>query len=254
MEKGRKIAWTVAAVSLTVLVASSLIMAWRVAQFHKEHPVTTFAFMALDSREFTYGRPIKPVKVSDDRSDAANPKVIITYGDETLSLPVAVASRWDLPGLKNYEDWLRVLRFSPRSGLTNEQFQEQLEAGKDRLAVVTRTPAPGVDPNTWGDVWKNNWVFDFYEFQPQGGWIHERLRYPTTSGARKPKEGELQENTWEFQAALLLMPQAGGIGPTRNFYGDALAAASWTLPVAAFSGLAAAMGIAFALAPRRRTK
>jgi hypothetical protein len=100
-----------------------------------------------------------------------------------------------------------------------------------------------------------NWAFDFYELMPQGGFYHEHLRYPTKTGAKKPVEGELHENTWEFQAALLLIPKGGAnIGPTRNFYGDALAAANWTLPAAAFSGLTAMLAVAFALAPRRKVR
>ncbi len=99
-----------------------------------------------------------------------------------------------------------------------------------------------------------NWVFDFYELKPEGGFpSHEQLRYPTKSGTSKPVEGELHENTWEFQAALLLMPKGGvDVGPTHNFYGDALAAASWTLPLSAFSGLVAVLSFTFAVAANRR--
>jgi hypothetical protein len=253
MEKGRKIAWATTAASLVVLVGSAWLMAERMAAFHRENPRQTFAFQPLDTRDFFFGNPKKPITIADDKSDPEHPKVIITYGQDRLELPVSIPSKYELPGLKSHEDWFRVLRFSPHTGLSPEQFQSQLDAGGDRLAIATRTPVQGVDPNTWGAVWKNNWVFDFYEFNPAGGFEHERLNYPTATGTAKPKEGELHENTWEFQAALLLMPQGGtDIGPTHNFYGDALKAASWTLPLAAFSGLVCVVSLAFAAAPRRR--
>jgi hypothetical protein len=253
MERGRTIAWTTATASLAVLAVSVTLMVRRVERFHREHPRQVFAFQPLDEREFKFAG--KPVTITDDKSDAEHPKVLVTYGEDKLEIPVSVPPKYELPGLKSHEDWMRVVRFGAASGLTPEQFQASLLEGKDRLAIVTRTPAPGVDPRTWGVAWRTNWVFDFYELMPEGGFFHERLRYPTKSGASKPVEGELHENTWEFQAALLLIPKEGAdIGPTRNFYGDALAAANWTLPAAAFSGLTAILGLAFALAPRRRVR
>jgi hypothetical protein len=252
MERSRKIAWITAAASLAVLAGSALLMAQRVARFHHDNPRQIFAFQPIDAREFAYAG--RPVAITDDKSDPDHLKLNISYGEDRLELPVSIPSKYELPGLKSHEDWLRVMRFSPHSGLTTEEFQTQLDSGKDRLAIVTRTPVQGVDPRTWGTVWKNNWVFDFYELKPQGGFEHERLNYPTKTGTAKPKEGELRENTWEFQAALLLMPRGGtDVGPTHNFYGDALAAASWTLPLAAFSGLVGVLALAFAVAPRRRS-
>jgi hypothetical protein len=251
MERSRAIAWTIALSGLAVLAASTVVMVQRVRRFHEENPRLIFAFQPVDARRFSFAG--RDITLKDDKSDPERPKLIVHYGELELPLDVTIPSRYDLPGLKSHENWLRVLRFAPRSGMTEEEFQAQIDAGKDRLAIVTRTPPAGVDPATWGSVWKKNWVFDFYEFKPDGSIEHQTLRYPTARGLKKPKEGELHENTWEHQAALQLMPNAGQTGPTRNFYGDALAAAGITLPLAAFSGLMAAFGLAFALAPRKRT-
>jgi hypothetical protein len=250
MARSRLIPWTIAAASLAGLVATSLLMAQRVAEFHEASPRQVYAFSAVDERSFMYSG--RPVTLTPDTADPAAPHLVIDYGGDVLRLPVAIPNPYELPGLKSYEDWLRVLRFVPASGMDTAQFQRSLDQGVDRLAIVTRTPVQGVDARTWGSVWKKNWVFDFYELRPEGGFAHQRLKYPTTRGIAKPKEGELRENTWEFQAALKLMPQAGGVGPTHNFYGDALEAADWTLPAAAFCGLAACFAIAFAAAPARR--
>jgi hypothetical protein len=250
-QKGRKLAAAVALLGLIVLGVSMWVMFDRVRRFHEESPRQLFAFQPIVDRAFTFeGRE---VSLTDDKADPANPKLIVRYGDHTLPLDVAVPGRYELPGLLSHTDWLRVLRFMSKSGLTEEQFQQRLNSGEDRLAIVTRTPPKGVDPKTWGSVWKKAWVFDFYEFKKDGTIEHQQLRFPSKSGTKRPIEGELHENTWEFQAALHLMPNAGQTGPTRNFYGDALAAAGWSLPVAAFAGLAACFGLAFLFAPRKRT-
>ena len=250
-DRGRTIARIVAVAGLALLAGSTYLMIKRVQRFHAENPRLIYAFQPVDERTFSFAG--RPVTLTDDKSDPQRPRLTVSYGDESITLDVTIPGRYDLPGLKSHEDWLRVLRFLPKTGFSEEEFQRQVDEGKDRLAIVTRTPPEGVDPATWGSVWKKNWVFDFYEFLPAGGFAHERLRYPTTRGIAEPKEGELHENTWQHQAALQIMPNAGKQGPTRNFYGDALAAAGIALPLAAFSGLAAALGIAFAFAPRKRT-
>jgi len=250
-DRSKKIASIVAVASLAMLGTCTYVMIKRVQRFHTENPRTVFAFQPVDQRAFSFAG--KQVSLTDDKSNPSDPKLLVNFGGEQLTLDVAIPGRYELPDLKSHQDWLKVVRFMPKSGFTEEQFHEQLNLGKDRLAIVTRTPPEGVDPSTWGSVWKTAWIFDFYELKPAGGFEHKTLRYPTTRGIATPKEGELQENTWEFQAALQLMPNAGKTGPTHNFYGDALAAAGISLPMAAFSGLAAAVGIAFAFAPRKRT-
>lgn len=255
MERSRLIAAAFAVGGLIGLGFSTGLMVKRVRAFHEANPRTVYAFQPVDSRTFTFAG--RDVSLVDDKANPDGPKLLVTYGGDSLLLDVAIPGRYELPGLKSHEDWMKVLRFLPRTGLDEAQFAAALNSGKDRLAIVTRTPPKGVDPASWGSVWKTAWVFDFYELMPQGGFFHKTLNYPTKTHGRsmeKPKEGELQENTWEFQAALQLMPQAGQVGPTHNFYGDALAAAGIALPGAAFSGLAAALGVAFVFAPRRRTE
>ncbi len=248
----RRIAAGVAIAGLLLLGFATWQLILRVQKFHHESPRLIYAFQTVDARAFTFAG--RDVTLEDDISVADAPKMHLTYGDQSVLLDVAIPPRHNLPGLKGHEDWLRVLRFVLRSGLTNEEFAAKLDAGADRLVLVTRTPPAGVDPATWGTVWKTAWVFDFYELLPDATIEHQTLAYPTTRDIAKPKEGELQENTWEFQAALQLMPNAGQAGPTHNFYGDALAAAGIMLPLAAFSGLAAALGLVFMFAPKRRTE
>jgi len=264
-QPGRRLAAILAAVGILGLAVSGTLMARRVGAFHAASPRVVYAFQPVDERAFTYaGRPVTiedepapPPSADGVASGSPSPYLIVRYGDETLRLRVLIPRRHELPGLKTHEDWMRLLRFAPITGMDMAEFERRLGAGElaDRLVIATRAGPAGVDPATWGSVWKRDWVFDFYEFRPDGGFErHERLKYPTTRGVRAPKPGELHENTWQFQAALQLMPQAGSIGPTHNFFGNALAEAGWTLPVAAFSGLLGTVGLAFACAPRRRSQ
>ena len=246
--------WLLTAVALAVMAWSGILMARRIDAFHHANPRHLFLFRDVEEASFKWGGRL--VEFTDDRSNADTPVLIIRYGEsDPLRLNVTVPGNYDLPWPLPHQDWMRVLRFAEASGMSMQDFARRLEAGEldERLVVVTRIPRPGSDPRTWGSVWKKDWSFDFYEFMADGTVLrHPRLGYPTTRGVRPPKADEIQENTWQFQAALQLMPQAGNIGPTHNFFGNAMRAAGWTLPVAAFSGLMVTLGLAFALAPRRR--
>lgn len=243
-----------AAASAAGLVVSVWFMAQRVDDFHDANPRETYAFEPVNTRAFVFAG--RDVTVQDETSgDAAAPMghVIIAYGPDHLRLRVAIPGRAELPGLLPYADWLRVMRFGLLTGRTMSQFREDLGGEvEERLVVVTRTPRPGTDPQTWGSVWKKDWTFEFHEFLPSGGFASERLKYPTYRVGQTPKPGELRENTWQYHAALQLLPQAGRNGPMYRFTEDAVKRMGWTLPVAATSGLTLFISMGFALAPRRR--
>lgn len=227
-------------------------MVQRIRAFYQEHPPQTFVFMPIDTRAFRFAD--KDITLTDEHAGTSNETLVVTYGDTVERLRATIPGNHRLPNLAAHSDWLRVVRFAKFEGPDIHALQAKMEAGTvpDRLAIITRTPPPGTNSSTWGAAWKRDWVFDFYEFKPEGGFAHERLKYPTTSGIKKPRDGELRESTWEFQAALQLMPQEGGIGPTHNFYGDALGAVSWLLPAGAFTGVIGTFSLAFAFAPPRR--
>ncbi len=256
-----RVRWGVAAVLCFVcMLGSGWEMARRITAFHQNNKREVFAFRRISNREFSFKGRL--VRLDDDRSDVRQPALVVHYGDATERIPMSVppepdSPRWKLPDLLPHEDWLRVLLMAPREGMSFEEWQRDIDSDKleTRLILATRTPRPGSDPATWGSVWKKDWVFDFYELMPDGSiFRHDRLKYPTTRGVQEPKPGELHENTWQFQAALQTMPQAGKIGPTHNFFGNAIAAAGWTLPASSFSGLAGTLATVFAFAPRRRAR
>lgn len=254
MERSRRNAAILAVVSGLATGFLAWGIAVRIGEFHRENPRQVFAFKRVEEPAFKFAG--RQVTLTDDRSNPEQPVLVVRYGDDEERLRVTVPGDYRLPKLVPHENWMRILIFAPASRRDPGEFLSQMDATDSpyRLVLVTRTPRAGVDPHTWGAAWQRDWTFDFYEFQREGGFRHEVLRYPTTAGIKRPKEGELHENTWQYQAALQLMPKAGAVGPTRNFFGDALTAAGWYLPAAAFAGVTCTLAIGFAFAPRRRSR
>ncbi len=276
----RTLPWLIAVVSLAALGVSSVMLAQRVRAYNESSVNSVFAFIEVNNPEFEFfDRLVALTEVEDAEG---RPAVRITYGDDQLTIPVTVEPRQNLPGFFNrHADWLRMVFFADRSGMSMDEFQARMARDEieTRLVVVTRTPF-GVDPDKPGlfgleqernestaDVRRDQWRFDFYELAPEGGLIvHQPLRFPESgksllrrqnqaelAGEPIPQRdpGEIEERTWQYGAALKVMPRA----PAITFENQALRAAGWTLPVASASVLGLVFGIFFAIAPARtRTK
>jgi hypothetical protein len=257
----RTAAILLAGISALGVIAGSWAMVGRVASFNRSATKELYVFKAVDQRRFAYaGREV----TIEDTDEHGNAGVLITYGDDRLALRATVPpGDPNLPGLVRHADWLTVLRFAPRRGISLEEMERRIEAGEiaDRLVAVVREPQPGSDPGTFGRAVESEWTFHLYEFLPAGGFAAEHLRYPESDSALARRQGaarragrpaperrrdELKEGTWEFAAALLAMPTGSAPGPT--FAGDAMSALGWTLPVTglSFMGLVAG-GIALAV-------
>ena len=65
------------------------------------------------------------------------------------------------------------------------------------------------------------------------------------------KPGELVENSWQYQAALMLMPQQARERLMGRYQNDAMHSLGWMLPFAAFTGAICIFAIGFAAAPAR---
>jgi len=273
----RPIAWSLAAVSVFVLIFSAGTMAQRVAAFHRDNKRAIYAFKPVNTHTFEYAS--RPVTLSDEDDANGIWNLKVAYGTDELKLRVTIPGDRRLPGLLPHEDWLRVLRFAKATGNSLDELRAKMESGEvpDRLVIVTRTPPAGSDPGSWGEVDRKAWKFDFYEFKPAGGFDHERKSFPVTKRynlfAKKPAPAlnsppatqpqrddeapivkgrptdQLQENTWQFQAALMVMPPARG--PNPQFANDGLHAMGWTLPVTSTSMLVMIGALMVAMAPRK---
>lgn len=234
-----------AAVSALVLAGSLVALTSRLVTFYREHPPTRFIFQDLDTRSFSYAG--RDVSLTDEMSEAGDRFLVVRYGDDALRLRVAIPHRQHEAlkdhGLAAHRDWMRALRFVEATAKDPERVIHELKLGNlpDRLVIVTRTPRAGVDPATWGEVFRKDWTFDFYEFKPEGGFETQRLHYPTNRRGEPAKPGELREGTWQWDAALLTMPKAGL--PAQNFVNTGFKAMGWTFPAACLSSVALAVSL-----------
>jgi len=249
MTRSRTIALALTLVMFGVFVLSVVFMALRAADFYRTQGRPLYTFKSIGSREFTFAG--HPVSLTDEPEPGGRGEVlVIRYGDQVLRvLPGVAPNDPQMPGLSRHADWLRVFRFAERGRTNQEEFAQKLEHGEDRLAIVARRPVDGPDPRT-GIVGRRDWKFEFYELLPDGTIHSDVLLYPKNRPGRTPKPGQIQENTWQFDAAMMLMPAFGR--PNRSFTTDALHEMGWTLPAAAFSGLVLMFSITALFAPNRR--
>jgi hypothetical protein len=224
------------------------VMGQRVVSFNRSGERTLWMLKPVSERRFNYAE--RPVRI-EDGSDAQGREVVnVGYGQDTIQIAATIRpGDARLPGLMRHQDWLQVLRFADQGRYTTEEFEAMLARGeiKDRLTIVVRRPLVD-DPRTLGQGWKKQWEFDFYEFRPEGGFNQETWAYPSGRTQDKIKEGMLQEGTWQYAAALTVMPKLRK--PNPRFNNDALHALGWTLPAAAFSGLGLFVALLVLFAPR----
>ncbi|MEO1511044.1 MAG: hypothetical protein AAFU70_03135, partial [Planctomycetota bacterium] len=157
------------------------------------------------------------------------------------------------------------------------EFRELVRTGDIplRCVVVTRVPQPGtaedgrfnleIDPEDWGwgETMRDRWRFVFYELLPAGGIETTELKFPESGksfyrrrveayrkGLPEPERDptELDEGTWQWDAALRVMPRP----PAITHEEQALLSAGWTLPAASLGALGFVVSLAFAFAPQRR--
>ncbi len=270
---GRIFAFSLAGLSLLTLLLSAWRLAERIEAWNKDNAPPIYYFIPVSQTAFTFAG--RPVSLTGDINERGEGDVVITYGDDTLRLPVEIPTDLPLPGLARYSDWFRLHVFAEASGMTFEAFERRLHAGgiTSRLVAVVRRPlaAPAEggrfgleteDDWAWGESRRDRWMFTFYEFLPGGGWRTESLRFPESGahfyrrqvraerrGEPPPTraEDELVEGSWQYQAAIPLMHRPPSITNEQQ----ALRNAGWTLPAASTSVVVLILSLAFALAPGR---
>lgn len=282
-----------AGVSLAAMVFGGYRMATRVGAFNRNADRELFVYATVIDRTFTYAdrevRFVDSVKESlqtqtQQGSGEETPvelpfgaeRVTVHYGDDTLELvPTMQPDPAELPGLTRHMNWMRVVRFAPRSGLSIDELEEAIQTREvtDRLAIVVFEPPRGADPRTYGEVWKRDAWFSFHELLPEGGFRSQRLKFPESKrsferrtqqalhdGEPAPTrpEYELEPRSWQYGAAQIvrsgrdqptMLP--GSMTPDLAFSSDAIGSMGWTLPLTSIATLSFAVSLALAFAPRR---
>ncbi len=274
-KENRRIWWALCVVSLLATIIAGIALAGRIAEYNKasDHPL--FAYIQVASTSFTFaGRKVELI----EETIAGRDVVRVRYGDEELILDVAIPPLVPLPTLyERQKDWLTLCFFADRAGMSMREFQQKLATDeiKPRLALVTRTPfgvEPLKEPNhenlqqeeNWGtgEIRRDLWRFDCYEFLRDGSIAHEVKRFPESGASLlrrqnyaklkgepipQRREGELEEYSWQRGAALKIMPRA----PAITMEQQALRVSGWTLPVTAAGFLVFFVSFFFAIAPAR---
>lgn len=254
--------------AIALVVVCVDVMANRIADYNKTQGRTTYLQFEVNQRTLTCAGREVTIEDLPPESAADNGSVLVTYGDESIKVPVSIPpSKYadNFPGLERHQDWFKLVRFAKLTGRDYNELMQAIIDGQepDRLVLVTKSIRPGVNPETWGKVWRKDWIFDFYEFLPEGGFNHERFAYPHSRTAAQQEaqreldaEGrgipELDSRSWQFQMAHLLMPE--GSTP-RIIAGDSpLVAVGWAFPVGVFAVLSCTVCLLLAFAPPKRAQ
>ncbi|MFT5424605.1 MAG: hypothetical protein ACI89L_002402 [Phycisphaerales bacterium] len=276
VRKPRKGPLLTAALGLLILLVSGYVLAKRVGDYNATHLGPTYRFIQTDWTEFDFAG--RPVTITDQVNDAGEGTITIAYGDETLVLPVEIPNPLALPGFDRYRDWFEMQIFAESTRMSFDDFRKGIDDGSitPRLIAVTRNPmSEDVRegrfnlnvPENWGtgEIHRDRWTFTFHEFLPAGGFDSHTLRFPQSGksfyreqvnaeiqGEPQPtrRSDELREGSWQFQAALPLMPRT----PAITMEQQALRNSGWTLPVASASVLLILFSLAWAFAPDRVTE
>lgn len=260
MRTSNKVGWVLAAVFSVGVVYSVYRMSERVDAYNKHADFPHFRFEIIGSRTFTAMG--KPVRIDDDQ-DGAQSLLHVRYGDKDWRFPVKTPPVKDVPMLGIYDEWAKVIEVH-ELGRSSSGMQGD-KVGTGRVVLATRRTSEGLDPETWGSVFRDAWMFDFHEFKPDGTMQSTTYRWPrgelgqmtldrlVREGDEKAKAlaaiPELPERSWQYQTALHVIPKLNV--PKYRFKDTAIKAMGWTLPAAGFGGLVVILGVCMGFAPPR---
>lgn len=264
MPRTRIIGLTITALAGVVFVVAVAAMGYRAAAYNEAADYGRYRIEPNTARSFeVHGRP---VSLTDAADAAGNPALRIRYGDAELLAPIKDPPAPDIPDLGGYAEWAAMLAIRPALRTGEPALDVHGNQPAPRFVLVTRTTPPGFDPQSWGSVRRADWRFTFYELKPDGTIDARTFRWPRSERSEKGLERRashhdpmaedlaaippLQERTWEYQAALHVIPKLQM--PAQRFKRTALAAAGWTFPVAGFAMLFILLGLALTFMPERK--
>jgi hypothetical protein len=273
MKKPRLMPWIGVAVSIAVTLFGGWTLANRISDFNEKNPRVAPYFLPISITDFEFMD--HAVHISDSVDDKGHGDLIVQYDDAVATIPVGVPNPYDLPGLARHTDWLGVFFVGEPEGRTYDQYQEAVKTGEitPRLIFVSRHLNPGIDDSAFGlevnkdsrergETMRKRWTFGFLELLPNGEFRQWKRKYPESQRAfegrtqaailtgKPPPEhnpDDLQEDSWEWYAALHVIPK--GRAPTRSFRDGAIAQSGWAFPVTAVGILGITVFLAWALVP-----
>lgn len=269
----RPVAPVVAAVSLLLLLASISLLGLAIARYQRDSGRRQYYYDPIDATSFSLGG--LPVTIREEVDEQGRGELIVTYAQDELRLRVEIPNPNAFPLVIRHEDWFRLVRWADGTGMSIQEFDAARASGErpEHYVIVTRALGPGAPAGGWGEVWRNEWVFNLYTFLPPpdgspagvgGGFERERFEYPESPRAfarrvdaailkgepppeRNPRE--LKEDSWQYGAAMQVMPP--GAAPPHTFNRGVLMENRWLVALASLSIIALMFSTAIALAPPR---
>lgn len=234
-----------ALVSGAAFIASGWFMAARISDYYKAQPPPQHLFKPILTRDLTvFGRPA----TFTDTTDASGSHALrVRYGDLERLITLHAPPVSGRPLLDAYNEWLSLLAFAP---LANGRVAVAPDEPDARLVLVWRIAAPGQDDPMGGLKDRNRWTFGLLEFQRDGTLSERLLQFPDKRGTGKlqfvseavsARVEAIQQRSWEWQAALFVIPRLHISNYRYNT--DATSAMGWTLPATGFSMLGVLVGV-----------
>lgn len=267
MDRSRKIALIVTVACAGLFLAAIGPLTTRIRAFNEHANFLHVHFEPIASRTINVsGFPEGQLKDVEKGIE-------LSFGGKTTLIPVKSPPAKDLPNLAGYDEWLKVLAcFQVDRDDANRQVRRD---GSERLMIVVRRTADGLEPESWGQVRRIDWVFDFYELGKDGSVQHSARRWPRKARAEERLQAEaggknkdltpeqlaaakalaainpIAERTTEYAAAMHVIPKLNV--PDHKFDDTAFSprVLGWTLPTSMLALLGFCGGLVFALAPKR---
>jgi hypothetical protein len=270
---GRAISWLLVLVAAGVFALAIGPMAHRIDEYNKSAGFLNLHGEPINSRDIKVeGFP--DGKLTDDAMPDGSSAIRLDYAGKPTLIPVKPPAAADLPGLAAYDEWLKVLAIY--EVVRDDAGKQHRKPGSERLIIVVRRTPEGYNPDTEGEVRKDEWVFDFYELNKDGTIDRTVRRWPRSLRAEERLHNEaagklddpartasakaliaidpLKERTVEHFAAMHVIPKLSV--PDYKFTDTAfrLRVLGWTLPATMCSVLVFTGALVFAVAPKRKKK
>ncbi len=263
MERSRRVAIVVTVISAAAFVGALVPMTSRIADFNLQAGLHNFHAEVLNTRQYQIGvfPEFKLTDVPGEGPRSAYESFIeLDYGGNKTLIRVKRPPVFNMETLALYDEWVKVLAVNEVE--RDERGIQRPVSGSERLLIVTRLTPDGFDPESWGSVRRDDWVFDFHQLMPDGTVETTRRRWPRSDRGEKRLAAEagsplreiqpLKPRTIEFFAAMHVIPKLNV--PRYKFNDTALSprVLGWTLPVSMLSVITFSAGLVFAVAPHRR--
>ncbi|GAB4517324.1 MAG: hypothetical protein Tsb0013_21600 [Phycisphaerales bacterium] len=218
------------AITLVGVVGICVSIPWLVAKL-RERNVTTMRLVAqfeapafeIAGEEFRVER-VPPLEEGEVERENGDPDAALRvhWRGQTHDFALGPNNKPYEPGLKAYGLWFGVLLLADGAA-TEEEFERMWTEGgavEPYFVAAARYPAEGYDPETWGKVRRQEWMYEFVRFRfdgdPEDAIEVARKPYEQvdalylpgkyTEERYLPTADERQRDLWQYYASTYVTP------------------------------------------------